>query len=147
MPVGAESSAIVDGPAPSTGEEWYMRKLMMVMALVVVMVPVLGAAALAADQLIQCKSIPCYGSGNDDQILERIGNRKTDKIIARGGHDLIRANKYHNDTDIVRAGRGLDKINVRDGDPFDRIHAGKGAHDWCIVDANSELAGGCERIN
>ena len=124
-----------------------MRKLMMVLALVVVMVPLLGAAALAADQLIQCRSIPCYGSGNDDKILERIGNGKNDKIIARGGHDLILANKYGNDTDIVRGGRGMDKINVRDGDPHDRIRAGAGAHDWCIVDANSELAGGCERIN
>src|SRR5215212_301158 len=112
-----------------------MRKLMLVLALVVVMVPLLGAAALAADQLIQCRSIPCYGSGNDD------------KIIARGGHDVINASKYGNDTDIVRSGKGLDKINVRDGDPRDRIRAGAGAHDWCIVDANSELAGGCERIN
>lgn len=125
-----------------------MRKLMLVLALVVVMVPLLGAAAFAADQLIQCRSIPCYGSGNDDLILERIGNGKDDKILARGGHNLIRANKYGNDTDIIRTGRGsFDKINVRDGDPRDRIRAGAGAHDWCIVDANSELAGGCERIN
>jgi len=41
----------------------------MILALVVVMVPVVGAAALAADQLIQCRSIPCYGSGNDYKIL------------------------------------------------------------------------------
>ena len=107
----------------------------------------MGAAALAANQIIQCKSIPCYGAGNDDKILERIGRGVPDKIIARGGHDLILANKYGNDHDIVRSGRGRDKINVRDGDPKDRIRAGTGAHDWCIVDANSELAGGCERVN
>ena len=65
-----------------------MRKLMMGVALVVVMVPLVGAAALAADQIIQCKSIPCYGSSNDDKILERIGNGKSDKIIVRGGHDV-----------------------------------------------------------
>jgi hypothetical protein len=124
-----------------------MRKLMLVLGLVVVMVPLLGAAALAANQIIQCKSIPCYGAGNDDKILERIGRGVPDKIIARGGHDLILANKYGNDHDIVRSGLGRDKINVRDGDPNDRIRAGQGAHDWCIVDANSELAGGCERIN
>jgi hypothetical protein len=124
-----------------------MRKLMMVVALVAVMVPLGAVAAFAHDQLIQCRAIPCYGSGNDDKILERIGNGKSDKIIARGGHDAILANKYTNDIDIVRSGRGLDKINVRDGDSKDRIRAGKGAHDWCIVDANSELAGGCERIN
>ena len=67
------------------------------------------------------------------------------KIIAGGGHDVINAAKYGNDTDIVRAGRGLDKINVRNGDSYDRIRAGAGAHDWCIVDARSELAAGCER--
>jgi len=125
-----------------------VRKLLLVVALVAVMVPLVGAAALAADQLIQCRSIPCYGSGNDDKILERIGNGKDDKIYARGGHDLILANKYGNDKDIIRAGRGsFDKINVRDGDPLDRIRAGAGAHDWCITDANSELAAGCERVN
>jgi hypothetical protein len=124
-----------------------MRKLMIVVALVVVLVPLVGAAAFAANQIIQCKSIPCFGGGNDDKILERIGRGVPDRIIARGGRDLILANKYGNDTDIVKSGKGFDKINVRDGDPRDRIRAGKGAHDWCIVDANSELAGGCERIN
>jgi len=124
-----------------------MRKLMLVLGLVVVMVPLLGAAALAANQIIQCKGIPCYGAGNDDKIIERIGRGVPDKILARGGHDLILANKYGNDHDIVRSGLGRDKINVRDGDPNDRIRAGTGAHDWCIVDANSELAGGCERVN
>ena len=120
---------------------------MLVLALVVVMVPLVGAAALAADQLIQCRSIPCYGSGNDDLILERIGNGKADKIIPRGGHDLIRANKYTNDIDVVISSKGWDKINVADGDRNDTAGGGRGRHDWCITDANSELAGGCERIN
>ena len=125
-----------------------MRKLMLVLGLVVAMVPLIGAAALAADQIVQCKGIPCFGSGNDDLIYERMGNGKDDKIYARGGHDRILANKYTNDHDIIKGGKGsFDKINVRDGDPKDRIRAGTGAHDWCIVDANSELAGGCERIN
>ena len=123
-----------------------MRKLMMAVALMVVMVPLVGAAALAADQIIQCKSIPCYGSTND-KILERIGNGKPDKIIARAGHDVILANKYGNDTDVVKGGKGWDKINVRDGDPNDTAGGGKGGHDWCITEANSELTGGCERIN
>ena len=129
------------------GEERCMRKLAMVFALVVVLVPLLGVAAFAADQLIQCRSIPCNGSGNDDKILERIGNGKPDKIIARGSHDLILANKYGNDTDVVIGGKGWDKINVRDGDPNDTAGGGKGGHDWCITDANSELTGSCERTN
>ena len=124
-----------------------MRKLMMVAALVVVMVPLLGAAAFAADQLIQCRTIPCYGTGNNDKIYERIGRGKPDKIIARGGYDLILANKYGHDTDVVKGGKGWDKINVRDNDPYDTAGGGKGRHDWCIVDANSELTASCERVN
>jgi hypothetical protein len=124
-----------------------MRKLMLVVALVVVMVPLLGAAALAADQIIQCKSIPCYGSGNDDLILERIGNGKADKIIPRGGHDLVRANKYHNDIDVVKGSPGgFDKLRVDDGDVNDTAGGGKGGHDWCIVDARSELGSGCDKV-
>ena len=122
------------------------RKLMMVVALVVVMVPSFGAAALAAGQLIQCQSVPCYGSGQDDKILERIGNGKNDRIIARGGHDLILANKYNQDIDVVRGGKGWDKINVNDGDISDTAGGGRGRNDWCIGDSRSELGRGCERV-
>jgi len=123
-----------------------MRKLMMVVALVVVMVPLVGVAAFAADQLIQCKAIPCYGSGNDDLILERIGNGKSDKILPSGGHDLIRANKYTNDIDVVTSSKGWDKINVKDGDSNDTASGGRGAHDWCIVDDRSEVGRGCNKV-
>jgi hypothetical protein len=122
-----------------------MRKLMMVVALVVVMVPLVGAAALAADQLIQCKAAPCYGSGNDDKILERKGNGVFDKIIMRGGHDVVLANGYTNDTDIVKGGTGFDKIKVNDNDRHDTASGGNGG-DWCIVDSRSEVGGGCSRV-
>jgi hypothetical protein len=123
------------------------RKLMMVVALVVVMmVPSFGAAALAAGQLIQCRSVPCYGSGQDDKILERIGNGKSDRIIARGGRDLILANKYDQEIDAIRGGLGSDQINVADGDISDTADGGAGRHDWCIVDVRSELGRGCERV-
>jgi hypothetical protein len=123
-----------------------MRKLMMALALVVVMVPLVGAAALAADQLIQCKSIPCYGSGNDDKILERIGNGKAEEILPRGGYDLILANKYTNDIDAVKGSKGWNKINVADGDPNDTAGGGKGGHDWCIVDSRSEASRSCDKV-
>ena len=124
-----------------------MRKLMMVVALVVVMVPLLAGAAFAYDQLIQCRAIPCYGSaGGDDQILERIGNGKADKIIAKGGYDVIRANKYTRDIDVVKGGSGWDKINVADGDTNDTAGGGKGRHDWCIVDSRSEVGPGCNKV-
>jgi hypothetical protein len=81
-----------------------MRKLMLVMALVVMAVPLLAGAAFAANQIIQCRSMPCYGTRSSATILERMGNGKPDMIIARGAHDLIRANKYTNDTDVVKSG-------------------------------------------
>jgi hypothetical protein len=121
-------------------------KLTMVIALVVVMVPLVGAAALAADQLIQCKEVPCYGSRNDDKILERIGNGKTDKILPRGGHDLILANKYTNDIDVIRSSKGWDKIKVNDNDRLDHAGGGKGTHDWCFVDARKEAGSGCDKV-
>ena len=78
-----------------------MRKLILVLTLMVVRVPLLRAAAFAADQIIQCRTIPCYGTGSGDKILERKGNGKPDRIIVRGAHDLILANKYTNDIDVV----------------------------------------------
>ena len=115
------------------------------LALVVMLVPLVAAAAFAADQLIQCKAAPCYGSGNDDKIFERKGNGLFDKIIMRGGHDIVKANEYTNDTDIVQGGTGFDKINVADGDRHDTASGGNGG-DWCIVDSRSEVGGGFTRV-
>jgi hypothetical protein len=125
-----------------------MRKLMMVATLVVVLVPLFAAAAaLAAEgQLIQCRSsVPCYGGNGDDKIFERIGNRKDDVIVPRGGGDLVRAKKYTNDTDVVRRGGGSDRINVADGDTLDTANGGKG-RDLCIVDSRKEVGTGCFRF-
>ena len=120
-------------------------KLTMVVALVAVLVPLVAAAAYAADQLIYCKAAPCYGTGNDDKIFERKGNGVCDKIIMRGGHDIVLASKYTNDTDIVKGGRGWDKIKVNDNDRHDTASGGRGG-DWCIVDARSEVGTGCSRV-
>ena len=119
--------------------------MVMVVALVVMLVPLVAAAAFAADQLIYCKAAPCYGTGNDDKIFERKGNGVFDKIIMKGGHDVVLANGYTNDTDIVKGGTGYDKIKVNDGDRFDRASGGKGG-DWCIVDARKEVGTGCSRV-
>ena len=81
-----------------------MRKLMIVVALVVMLVPLFAAAAFAAEQLIYCKSAPRRRAANLLQIctllrfrqrrqnLQAEGNRVFDKIIMKGGHDLILAN-------------------------------------------------------
>ena len=124
-----------------------MRKLMMVVALVVVLVPLAAVASLAATgQLIQCTNVlPCTGGSGDDKILERIGDGKDDVIVPRGGNDLVLANKYTADTDVVRAGGGSDRINVADGDKLDTANGGKG-NDICIVDARREAGTGCSVV-
>ncbi len=122
-----------------------MRKIAITVALVVMLVPLVAAAAFAADQIIRCKSAPCYGTGNDDRIYERPQNGAYDKIYMKGGHDLVLANRYANDTDIVLGGTGYDKINVADGDRFDRASGSQGG-DWCIVDSRSEVGKGCSRV-
>ena len=122
-----------------------MRKLMMLGTLVVMLVPLVAAAAFAADQLINCKSAPCYGSRNHDKIYKRPRNGAFDKIIMRD-HDLILANGYTNDRDIVKGGSGYDKIKVNDGDRWDTASGGAGGG-WCIVDSISEAGTGCSRVS
>jgi hypothetical protein len=125
-----------------------MRKLMLVLGLALVLVPLLAAVALAAEgQLIQCTNVlPCTGSKGDDKILERIGDGKHDRIVARGGGDLVLANKYTADTDVVSGGGGSDKINVADGDTLDTANGGKGG-DLCIVDARREAGSSCASVD
>jgi hypothetical protein len=124
-----------------------MRKLVLVLGLAVELVTPFAAVALAEGQLIQCKNVlPCYGGTGDDKILERIGDDKDDRIIARGGGDLILANKYTADTDVVSDGGGSDRINVEDGDKLDTADGGKG-RDICIVDARWEAGASCASVD
>ena len=123
-----------------------MRKLTIVLALVVVLVPLFAAAALAEGQLIQCRNVlPCYGGSGDDKIFERIGDGKDDVIVPRGGDDQVLANKYTLDTDVVRGGGGSDRLNVADGDTLDIANGGK-SRDLCIVDARKEVGTSCSSV-
>jgi hypothetical protein len=128
-------------------EEVNVRKLMLVMTLGVVLVPLFAAVTIAAEgQLIQCKNVlPCTGSKDDDKILERIGDGKDDRIVPRGGDDLVLANKYTSDRDVVMGSGGFDRINVADGDKLDTANGGKG-RDLCIVDARREAGESCARV-
>lgn len=123
-----------------------MRKIVMMVALAVLLVPLGAGLAFASDQIIQCRSKPCIGSGNRDLIYERVGNRKADTIILKGGDDRVLANAYTNDTDRVRGGSGFDRLDVRDGDTRDRVGIGDGGRDVCIVDSRAEAGRGCARV-
>jgi|SRR5215203_173500 len=122
-----------------------MRKLTMVVTLVVVMVPLLAAAAYAGNQIIQCAGIPCVATGSSDLVKERIGNRLNDEIHLKGGSDQVRADKYRADRDLIYGGKGFDLIYTNDGDTNDRIRGGAGK-DKCYVDSRSEVVSGCSAV-
>ena len=121
-----------------------MRKLTLVLTLVVVMVPLVAAAA-AANQIIQCAGIPCISTGTSDLVKERIGNRLNDKIYLKGGSDQVRADKYRADRDLIYGGKGYDLIYVNDGDTNDRVRGGAGK-DKCYVDSRAEVVSGCSSV-
>jgi Ca2+-binding RTX toxin-like protein len=99
----------------------------------------------SSNQTIQCTGVPCVATGNDDLIYERVGNRKKDRILLKGGDDQVRANTYGKDKDVIKGHSGFDLIYVDDGDTRDRIFGGKG-NDKCYVDARSEVVSGCSVI-
>ena len=122
-----------------------LRKLIVVGVLVALLVPLAAAAALAA-QVVRCTDVlPCVASGDWDRVFERRGDGLRDDIRLRGGHDLVLANKYTRDTDVVSGGKGRDKINVADKDTLDTANGGRG-HDTCIVDARRELGTSCAKV-
>ena len=108
---------------PLTSKEGRLRKLVVVSVVVMVFLALRAGVALADDARIQCTSVPCYASGDDDLVLERKGNGKHDEIILRGGNDLVRANRYTDDKDVVEGGLGDDRIYVDDGDKADKANA------------------------
>ncbi len=122
-----------------------MRKLILVTVLVLMMVPLVAAAAYAGNQIIQCAGIPCISTGQQDLVKERIGNRLNDKIYLKGGSDQVRADKYRADRDLIYGGKGFDLIYVNDGDTHDRIRGGAGK-DKCYVDSRQEVVSGCSSV-
>jgi hypothetical protein len=73
-------------------------------------------------------------------------DRAPNEIVPRGGDDLVLANKYTADTDVVRASGGFDRINVADGDKLDTANGGTG-RDRCIVDARREAGTSCASVD
>jgi len=131
---------------PLTSKEGRPRKLVVVSVVVMVFLALGAGVALADDARIQCTSVPCYASGDDDLVLERKGNGKQDEIILRGGNGLVRANRYTDDKDVVEGGLGNDRIYVDDGDKRDMANAGQGRSVVCYVDARSEAGQGCGKV-
>ncbi len=101
------------------------RKIFMVLTLAALLVVITASAALAA------------------KYSERPG---PDNINGGGGRDVIRADRYGNDRDVVNGGSGNDVIYVEDDDVRDKVNGGAGT-DRCYVDSLREVVGTtCESV-
>ncbi len=105
----------------------------MMVAMVAVMVALFATAAYAAT---------IDGNNNANVLIETSGD---DLIRGMGGGDVLDANNYGGDGDILRGGPGNDRLLANDGDSLDLVFGGPG-FDICVVDDRSEIGGGCEKI-
>ncbi len=79
------------------------------------------------------------GNGYDNYIRETCND---DTLRGYGGDDTLDANNCGPDTDELRGGTGTDRLLADDGDKRDVVSGGPG-YDTCVVDARSEIDGGC----
>ena len=119
-----------------------MRKLGTVVGVVALMTMLFAGVALAVNK--QCSQRPCEGTNSGDTLFERGGDGVNDTIFGRGGNDLIRADSFTNDTDVLDGGRGNDRLNTNDGDSNDTVFGGAG-FDVCIIDEGDNTSG-CEDV-
>ena len=128
-----------------------MRKAAMLVGMVAFMSVMFASVVLAVDK--QCIHRPCQGTDNNDRLFERRGDGVGDTIYGREGCDVVRAYAYTQDTDLLHGNGGNDRLNANDNgasdttpeDTLDSVYGGKG-FDICIVDARTEVGGGCEDV-
>ena len=122
---------------------------MMVAMAAVVLVALVGSGPALAQTIIggviQCTDDPCVATGAHQVLFEQVGDGVRDRMLAKGNHDILRAQNYTNDRDVARGGTGNDRLLVNDGDAKDGAIGGPGS-DTCVVDAHIEAADTCERI-
>lgn len=110
-----------------------MRKTVMMVALVALLVAMFAPAVYAAVR---------EGNAGDNYLGETCGD---DVLFGEAGNDTLDANNCGPDEDVLRGGRGTDRLLANDGDRLDSLNGGLG-YDTCVVDARIELAGGCNNI-
>jgi|SRR5215216_707640 len=121
-----------------------MRRLVMVLRLV--MLGVLAAAGVAVAVNKMCgNNLPCEGTDNNDVLYERIGNFRRDHIDGFDGRDVIDANTFTNDSDVLHGGDQGDRLLTNDTDGRDLAHGGRG-RDVCYVSAGDETRN-CEQVH
>jgi hypothetical protein len=125
-----------------------MRNVTMLVGVAAMMTMLFASVTLAVEK--QCINRPCNGTDGNDTLFERSGDGVSDTIYGRAGRDVVRADAYTQDTDLLYGNCGNDRLNANDNgqlpeDTIDTVYGGKG-FDICIVDARTEVGGGCEDV-
>jgi hypothetical protein len=129
-----------------------MRKILL--AAVAVAMLTAGIAGVAVAKTFVCKTVPCVGTANGDQISERKGS-VVDVIRAGAGGDRVDATRAGDDRDDVLGQGGNDLLGVIDGDFRDNANCGPGPDDAAFIDAsfdseaaepNVDGSRGCETL-
>ncbi len=107
-----------------------MRRMVMMLGVAMLLAVMTAGAALAVTKT--CSSVPCRGTNQDDVLHERRGSVH-DRIVALAGRDLLDANNYSTDRDVLRGGRGPDRLLANDLDGADVLRGGQG-RDFCHGD-------------
>jgi hypothetical protein len=96
------------------GRREKMRRPVMMFGMGILLV--LVAAGLAVAVTKTCgNTLPCQGTANDDVLYERIGKNQ-DRIRGRDGRDVIDANTFSPERDVLNGERGRDTCYVSKGD-------------------------------
>ena len=119
-----------------------MRRFGMMFGVVVLGVFVAASVAVAVTKT--CHNVPCNGTGNNDVLYERIGANKHDRIFGFDGHDVIDANTFNSDRDILHGGDQGDKLLTNDTDGRDVAEGGRG-RDVCYV-TQGDVTRSCEVV-
>ena len=144
-PVGATTT-----PPPEQKGARILRRILTGVTLGVVLLALGGAGGAFAQSMvggvIQCEVRPCIATGDNQVLFERVGDDVPDRMIAKGAHDILRADTYTDDRDVARGGGGHDTLHVDDGDTNDAAIGGLGSNDICWVDASIEASDTCEVV-
>jgi hypothetical protein len=116
----------------------------LLVALSLLFVTLVAGVAVARDFQCGRNEVPCFGTNNDDEILEREGNRVQDDIRARDGNDLVNAGRFNRDRDLVYGEDGNDRLRTSDNDTRDLADGGPG-RDICII-TRGDTVRDCETV-
>ena len=115
-----------------------------VMMFLMGMVLVVVAAGLAMAETKTCgRGDPCEGTENDDVLYERLGANE-DRIKGLDGRDVIDANTFMPDRDVLMGGDDRDTLLTNDTDRFDVANGGR-RRDVCYV-SKGDAVRSCEVV-